>query len=118
VGLAADLHDHPLVVDEHLAPAVDGARREHRPHHEPAAVARGDRARPAGERAQRLADDLARRGGLFLAGRGAAVAALGVAVVALLAGLDDAVAAHGPRRLLLAGGGAAVAARGVAGVAL
>ena len=34
-------------------------------------------------------------GGLFLAGRGAAVAALGVAVVALLACLDDTVAADG-----------------------
>src|SRR5262245_1315140 len=59
-----------------------------------------------------------RRPGLVGAGRRAAVAVGGVAVVALLAGADGAVAAAGRRRLVLAGGGAAVAVGGVAVVAL
>src|SRR5262249_5856561 len=115
VGLAPDPHDAPLRVHDHLPAAVDGGRREDVAQDHPPAVAGGDRARPARERGEGLAHHLGRTG-LVLAGRGAAVAGHGVAVVALLAGLVLAVAAR--RRLVLAGRGAAVAAHGVAVVAL
>ena len=119
VGLAPHLGDDPGGVDQHLPAAVDPGRRQHRTDDEPPRVARGHRAHPARQRAQRLAHDHVARRGLRLAGRRAAVAAGGVAVVALLAGLDHAVAAHGGRRRLrLAGRRAAVAVGGVAVVAL
>ncbi len=112
---AADAGDVAGRVDEDAAAAINLGRRQHRAEEEFVAVARRDRTRAARDGLEVLTRHLVRRLGAVVL---APVAGDLVAVVALLTGVDVAVAADADDLLLLALRRAAVAVLGVPVVAL